>query len=91
MCALEEAFGKRGRWRVISFYVGYIEHDHGWGYHDMYETQLLFKETAAHEIGHDILGYYAGDAYSSSHKGRSDNDTQIINPRCSLPSGNRRI
>ncbi|MFZ4861160.1 hypothetical protein ACL9RF_03160 [Sphingobacterium sp. Mn56C] len=77
---LEALYGKRGSWSVICFNVGYIEHEHGWDYHDVYETKLLFREIAAHEIGHDILAYYAGDAYSSSHKGTSDIDTQIINP-----------
>jgi len=57
---------------AICYNVGYIKYSNGWGY--SYETRedLDFKDTAAHEIGHEILKSYGGVEYSYGHKGSSE-------------------
>jgi hypothetical protein len=39
-----------------------------------------FSETAAHELGHEILSAYGGDEYSCGHRGSSTVITQAAKP-----------
>ncbi len=55
----------------ISYNVGYIKYSNGWGYKNSNKENLEFEQTAAHEIGHEILQAYAGTIYSWQHKGSS--------------------
>ncbi|ABQ06273.1 hypothetical protein [Flavobacterium johnsoniae] len=67
----------------LSYNAGYIKHDwkndahNGWRYHiekdsnTYYDEVSNFKETAAHELGHEFLQAYAGTAFSWQHKGSS--------------------
>jgi len=67
----------------LSYNAGYIKHDwkndpqNGWRYHtekDLnthYDEVSSFKETAAHELGHEFLQAYAGTVFSWQHKGSS--------------------
>ncbi|OCA76696.1 hypothetical protein BBI01_22040 [Chryseobacterium artocarpi] len=43
----------------------------GWFYSDPKESDLDFKETSAHEIGHQLLLTYGGRSYSYTHKSTS--------------------
>lgn len=43
----------------------------GWFYSDSKESDLDFKETSAHEIGHQLLLTYGGRNYSYTHKSTS--------------------
>jgi hypothetical protein len=56
--------------RVV-YNVGWIEYPTGWVYVQPITADTRFSETAAHEIGHEILSAYGGDAYSYSHRGTS--------------------
>lgn len=56
---------------IVAYNVGYIEYSNGWGYQDEAGEDLHFTETAAHEIGHEILKDYSGSMYSYRHKGSS--------------------
>jgi hypothetical protein len=67
----------------LSYNTGYIKHDwkndshNGWRYHAendvniAYDAISSFKETAAHELGHELLQAYSGTAFSWQHKGSS--------------------
>jgi hypothetical protein len=67
----------------LSYNTGYIKHDwdndknNGWRYYTdtdnggYYDAISEFKETAAHEIGHELLQAYGGTVYSWQHKGSS--------------------
>lgn len=67
----------------LSYNVGYIKHDwsndkhNGWRHHadtdngGYYDAISELKETAAHEIGHEILQAYGSTVYSWQHKGSS--------------------
>ncbi len=69
----------------VSYNVGYILFDDwkdlnknrqlykqkGWRYYDEAIETEDFKETAAHEIGHEILQAFGGTVYSWQHKGSS--------------------
>lgn len=68
----------------LSYNAGYIKNDwkndklDGWRYYDdidngssPYAAISKFKETAAHEIGHEILQAYYGTTFSWQHKGSS--------------------
>lgn len=60
----------------ISYNVGWIKYSNGWTYVSTNDADAEFKETAAHEIGHEILSAYGGDTYSYSHRGSSTVVTQ---------------
>ncbi|ARU57126.1 hypothetical protein OLMES_3083 [Oleiphilus messinensis] len=60
----------------IAYNVGWIEYSNGWNYISGSDANIAFSETAAHEIGHEILSAYGGDKYSYSHKGSSSILTQ---------------
>jgi len=64
--------------RAVYFNVGYISKADSWKYRDGYVENLVFKETSAHEVGHEILTAYAGVFYSSVHKGTSEFKTGNI-------------
>lgn len=58
----------------LSYNVGYIYEYHytkTWEYQDSNNEDEEFKETAAHELGHEILQAYSGTIYSWQHKGSS--------------------
>jgi hypothetical protein len=68
----------------LSYNTGYIKNDWkddklgGWRFYDdidngksPYAAISKFKETAAHEIGHEILQAYYGTTFSWQHKGSS--------------------
>jgi hypothetical protein len=50
--------------------------DNGWRYQDLTEEDNAFKETSAHEFGHEILSAYGGENYSYGHRGTSTVITQ---------------
>ena len=60
----------------IAYNVGWIEYSNGWFYQSASTADKEFSETAAHEIGHEILSAYGGDTYSYSHRGTSTVVTQ---------------
>lgn len=60
----------------ISYNIGWIKYSNGWAYISANDADAEFKETAAHEIGHEILSAYGGDTYSYSHRGSSTVVTQ---------------
>lgn len=64
---------------AICYNIGYIEYSNGWGYQIDSEEDIEFKETSAHEIGHEILKSYGGTAYSYGHKGSVNVVTQSKN------------
>ncbi|MCD9856801.1 hypothetical protein LUD75_18905 [Epilithonimonas sp. JDS] len=58
----------------LSYNVGYIYEYHytnTWEYQDPKNEDEEFKETAAHELGHELLQAYNGTIYSWQHKGSS--------------------
>lgn len=58
----------------LSYNVGYIYEYHflkTWEYQNEASEIDDFEETAAHELGHEILQAYAGTVYSWQHKGSS--------------------
>ncbi len=61
---------------AICYNVGYIKYSNGWGYQPEFEEEIEFKETSAHEIGHEILKSYGGTVYSYGHKGSVNIVTQ---------------
>ncbi len=67
----------------IAYNVGYIKYSDGWGYKEAVAEDLKFMQTAAHEIGHELLQAYAGTVYSWQHKGSSyffPQDTKPVIP-----------
>ncbi|KPH13086.1 hypothetical protein [Chryseobacterium sp. ERMR1:04] len=44
----------------------------GWHYRKSDIADLTFKDTSAHELGHEILKSYSGTEYSYGHKGSSE-------------------
>lgn len=68
----------------LSYNVGYIYEYHflkTWEYQNEISEIDDFEETAAHELGHEILQAYAGTVYSWQHKGSSyylPQDTKLI-------------
>lgn len=63
--------------QAICYNVGYIYsldwHEfykkNNWRYREEFDEIIEFKETSAHEIGHEILKKYGGTLYSYGHKG----------------------
>ncbi|WP_293311465.1 hypothetical protein [Pedobacter sp. UBA5917] len=55
--------------QAICYNVGYINYSNGWGYSPETSEDQVFKDTSAHEIGHEILKKYGGTIYSYGHKG----------------------
>lgn len=45
--------------------------DRGWRYQNLTDEDNSFKETSAHELGHEILSAYGGENYSYGHRGSS--------------------
>lgn len=72
---LYSLFGNFVPERVV-YNVGWIEYPTGWVYLRPITADTQFSETASHEIGHEILSAYGGDAYSYSHRGTSTIVTQ---------------
>lgn len=64
----------------IAYNVGWIRYPWGWEYVYPVDADQEFSETAAHEIGHEILSAYGGDSYSYGHRGSSTVLTQKPNP-----------
>jgi len=65
---------------VLCYNVGYIHYPFGWAYQNGYDEDLNFMELAAHEVGHEILKFYAGALYSYGHKGSSTIWSQEVKP-----------
>lgn len=65
----------------------------GWFYTDSKDSDLDFKETAAHEIGHQLLLTYGGRSYSYTHKSTSGPTwiQQDPLPGTKYPKGNEEI
>lgn len=61
---------------AVCYNIGYIKYSDGWGYQADNEEDNEFKDTSAHEIGHEILKSYGGTAYSYGHKGSVNVVTQ---------------
>jgi hypothetical protein len=59
----------------IGYNVGWIKQS-GWVYVMPADADRQFAETAAHELGHEVLSAYGGDAYSYGHRGSSTVITQ---------------
>lgn len=55
----------------IVYNIGWIKYQNGWGFMRSINADKSFGETAAHELGHEILSAYGGDSYSYGHKGSS--------------------
>ena len=72
-------FGNLVPERVV-YNVGWIRFSNGWAYVMPAAADQEFSETAAHEIGHEILSAYGGDAYSYGHRGSSTVVTQERRP-----------
>ncbi|TQV68250.1 hypothetical protein FKG94_23415 [Exilibacterium tricleocarpae] len=64
----------------VVYNVGWIKYGNGWAYIMPAAADQEFSETAAHEIGHEILSAYGGDAYSYGHRGSSTVVTQEPRP-----------
>jgi len=61
---------------IIAYNIGWIEYQNGWGFVRSINADKSFGETAAHELGHEILSAYGRDSYSYGHKGSSTVATQ---------------
>jgi hypothetical protein len=61
---------------AICYNVGFVKYSNGWGYAEPSREDLEFKDTSAHEIGHEILKSYGGTVYSYGHKGSVNTVTQ---------------
>ncbi|MCD8176120.1 MAG: hypothetical protein LUE98_01295 [Tannerellaceae bacterium] len=55
----------------VYYNVGYLYFPSGWKYRSDISAENNFKETAAHEMGHEILKAFGGATYSYEHKGTS--------------------
>ncbi|UTN02713.1 hypothetical protein L0669_15420 [Flavobacterium bizetiae] len=66
-----DSFPDAGVIQRLSYNVGYIEYSNGWGYSFEKDEDEEFKETASHELGHELLQAYSGTAFSYQHKGSS--------------------
>lgn len=60
----------------IVYNVGWLEFDNSWVYLHQTAADKQFLETAAHELGHEILSAYGGGEYSYGHRGSSTMITQ---------------
>ncbi|WP_108867126.1 PAAR-like protein [Aquimarina aquimarini] len=64
-------------WRKLdSSYI--VFNTNGWYFEEERNAIVDFKDTAAHEIGHEILLAYGGHAYSKKHKKSSTLITQSV-------------
>lgn len=61
---------------AVCYNVGYIKYSNGWSYESEFNEDVNFKETSAHEVGHEILKSYGGTTYSYGHKGSVNVVTQ---------------
>ncbi|MBW7676572.1 hypothetical protein [Chryseobacterium chendengshani] len=66
---------------AVCYNVGYIKYSNGWSYETENNEDVEFKETAAHEVGHEILKSYGGTVYSYGHKGSVNVVTQSNSDR----------
>ncbi len=78
--------------RRIFYNTGYLYYstnknkpNKGWFWRKDSDTDLWCMETAAHEIGHDVLNFIGGGYYSVKHKGTSTFITQKALPRNPYP------
>ena len=61
---------------AVCYNVGYIKYSDGWSYQKEIDEDKEFKDTAAHEVGHEILKAYGDVYYSYGHKGSVNTITQ---------------
>jgi hypothetical protein len=69
-----DSFPDAGVIQRLSYNVGYIYEYHylkTWEYQNYNDEDKNFEETAAHELGHELLQAYGGTAFSWQHKGSS--------------------
>lgn len=64
--------------QAVCYNVGYIKDSNGWEYVSEKHEDVIFKLTAAHEIGHEILKAFGDVYYSYGHKGTVNTVTQEI-------------
>jgi len=69
-------FGNIFSREAVCYNVGYIKYSNGWSYQEEDEEDNEFKDTAAHEVGHEILKAYGDVYYSYGHKGSVNTITQ---------------
>lgn len=62
-----------------------IYENKGWYFRNDEKADKDFQETAAHEIGHEIILAFGGHSYSKGHKGSSTILTQSPNPNMPYP------
>ena len=81
--------------QAICYNIGYIYSldwyefykKNNWGYREELKENIEFKETSAHEIGHEILKKYGGTIYSYGHKGtvnpilQNENSKAVPHPK----------
>lgn len=72
------AFGNIFSREAVCYNVGYIKYSNGWGYQYENDEDIEFGETAAHEIGHEILKAFGDVYYSYGHKGSVNTFTQSM-------------
>ena len=63
---------------AVCYNVGYIKDSNGWEYVSEKHEDVIFKLTAAHEIGHEILKAFGDVYYSYGHKDTVNTVTQKI-------------
>ncbi|WP_407264565.1 hypothetical protein [Tenacibaculum maritimum] len=75
-------FNRSHNWfasRKLYYKEGYLKNDR-WDYRSSSVAIVDFKETAAHEIGHELLAKLSGKYHSYTHKGTSHPSVIIQNP-----------
>ncbi len=73
--------GRSRNWelsRILFYNTGFLKYTNGWFFENEIHSVEDYKETAAHEIGHEILKYYGGHTYSKEHKGSTTLFTQSV-------------
>lgn len=73
----------------IAYNVGFVKASQGWFLINSQSADDDFQHTAAHELGHEILSAYGGDAYSYTHRGSStitQTTKSVANGGFSFPS-----
>ncbi|CAA0209226.1 conserved hypothetical protein [Tenacibaculum maritimum] len=87
--------GRSRNWelsRILYFNIGYLDFSSwynlssDWRYRSLTFATDLFRETSAHEIGHEVLLAYGGHIYSKKHK-ETSTILQSENAGLKYPSG----
>lgn len=88
-------FNRSHNWfgsRKLYYKEGYLKNN-TWDYRNSSNAIIYFKETAAHEIGHQLLVELEGKYHSYTHKGTSHPSVIIQNPvkGTKYPTGGKEI